>query len=608
MDAIKENRTIIKGGEFVIETEDVSRIFFPEDASDDQKMIISSLQDFIDSEIKPKLKLIENREFHHTVKIIENLGKMGFLGLHMPEKYGGMELDTNTDILVSELVGGLNSFNVSYSVQVGIGMLPLLFFGTEKQKEKYLTQIISGEIKPAYCLTEPTAGSDALSVKTYATLSDHNDGYILNGQKMWISNSGFANLFIVFAKIKGEGLEDSEKGFTGFLVDAQTDGITLGAEEEKMGIHGSSTRQVFFENVKIPKENVLGEIGKGHLIAFNVLNIGRLKLGVLCISGSKSLIDVSVKYANDRIQFKKPISTFGAIKQKLAEQTIRTFVGESTLYRTSSLMNHKSEELISTGVSYGRAKLESAQEYAIECAILKVFGSEIIDFVVDEAVQIHGGMGFSEETVVAGAYRDARINRIFEGTNEINRLLSINMLLKRAQNGEFDLTGPAWEVQKELTSFPKPEMSDDPMAIEIKAVKDFKKLFLLVAGAAVKKQMDGEINLEEKQEIVIGLADMLIDTYASESALLRIQKVKNHKNENLTDLYTAMLKVYLHDASARMAKNARDIIASISSGDLLKTFDMGVKRFTGYPLQNVLVLRRKIADKVIAENSYPFYL
>lgn len=598
METVKENVKIIRGGEFVISREDAAHIFFPEKADEDQKMIVESMSDFVDSRINPKLSEIDKGEFSHSAALIEEMGEMGFLGIHMPEKYGGMEMGTNTDILVNELLGPAHSFNVSYSVQTGIGMLPLLFFGTEEQKEKYLTKIISGELKPAYALTEPTSGSDALSAKSTATLDESGEFYILNGQKMWISNSGFADLFIFFAKIDGEK-------FTCFLVDAGSEGVSTGEEEDKMGIDGSSTRMVFLENVKVPVGNVLGEIGKGHLIAFNVLNIGRLKLGMLCVSGTKSLIDISVKYANERVQFGKPISDFGAIKYKLAEQSIRSFAGESILYRTSSLLEHESRRLMDQGASYGEAKLKSAEEYAIECAILKVAGSEILDYVVDEAVQIFGGMGYSEETEVARAYRDARINRIFEGTNEINRLLTINMLLKRSVKGDFDLTGPAWEVQKELASFSLPAKTEGYLAEEDKAVKDFKKLFLMVTGAAVKKQMDGELNLQDEQMIVMNAADMLIDIYTAEALLLRVSELKKAGYEKL-ETTESVLRVFLHDATFRMRRNATDAVTAFSSGDLLKTFSMGIKRFTGYPPQNVSLLRKSIADLVISEDKYPF--
>lgn len=595
-----EKSKIIKGGEFLVNQEDISNVFFPEYATDDQKMILDSLADFIDSEIVPRLEAIDQGHFEHTEDLIEKMGEMGFLGIHMPEKYGGMELGTNTDIIVNEMMGPLHSFNVSHSVHTGIGMLPFLFFGTEDQKQKYLTRIISGELKPSYCLTEPTSGSDALSAKATAFLDADQEHYLLNGQKMWISNSGFADIFIVFAKIDGEK-------FTAFIVDAKAEGVSLGEEEKKMGIHGSSTRMVFLENVKVPVKDVLGEIGKGHVIAFTVLNIGRLKLGMLCIGGSKKLIDYSVQFANDRIQFNVPISSFGAIRQKLADQSIQTFAGESALYRLSSSLEHKSHELMEAGTPYAEAKLLAADEYSIECAILKVKGSEIIDFVVDEAVQIYGGMGFSEETPVARAYRDARINRIFEGTNEINRLLCINMLLRKSQKNEFDLTGPAWAVQKELATFGSTSKPEGYLGEELNAIQQFKKLFLMVTGAAMKKQMDGEMDLENEQQLLMNASDILMDIYLAEAMYLRISQMKMNELADL-NIYEAMLSVYINDANHRIRKNASDAVAAIATGDLLKTFGMGIKRFTSYPLQNVSKLRNAIAMKVIENNKYPFRL
>ncbi len=598
MSKVLESEKIIKGGEFVVSQEDPGAIFFPEHATEDQKLILDSLSDFIDSEIKPKLDEIDKGKFNHTVTILEEMGELGFLGIHMPEEYGGMQQGTNTDIIANEMMGPLNSFNVSHSVQTGIGMLPILYFGTEEQKQKYLTRIISGELKPSYCLTEPTSGSDALSAKSTAVLDADGQHYILNGQKMWITNSGFADILIVFAKINGEQ-------FTAFIVDAHAEGVSLGEEEDKMGIHGSSTRMVFLENVRVPAGDVLGEIGKGHVIAFNVLNIGRLKLGMLCVGGSKTLVDYSIAFANDRFQFDVPISSFGAIRKKIADQCISTFASESALYRVSSSLEHKSNELEEKGHTYSEAKLLAAEEYSIECAILKILGSETLDFVSDEAVQIYGGMGFSEETPVARAYRDSRINRIFEGTNEINRLLCINMLLRKSGKGEFDLTGPAWNVQKELASFGLPDPLEGPLAEEKTAITQFKKLFLMVTGAAVKKQMDGELNLENEQQIIMNAADMLIDIYTAEAMYLRVSEMKKADFPDV-EQYESMLRVLMNDTNHRMQKNAADAIAAYSSGDLFKTFALGIKRFASYPLQNVSKLRNDIALYAIAENKYPF--
>jgi hypothetical protein len=507
----------------------------------------------------------------------------------MPIAYGGMELDTNTNTVISDVFGPMGSFSVPFAAHTGIGMLPILYFGNDAQKEKYLPSLITGDLKAAYCLTEPGSGSDALNAKTRADLSADGTHYLISGQKMWISNAGFADIFIVFAKVGGEK-------FTGFIVDAHSAGISLGAEEDKLGIKGSSTRQVFFENVKVPVENVLGEIGKGHHIAFNALNIGRFKLGVMCIGGNKEVINMAVTYANERVQFDQPIGNFGAIQFKLAEMAIRNFAAESAAYRTSQCMQDKKAEESAEGKSFGQATLESAEEYAIECSILKVFGSEVTDYCVDENLQIHGGIGFSEEYPAARAYRDSRINRIYEGTNEINRMLMVDQLFKRALKGQLDIVGPAWAVQKELTSMPSMERLEGDYAEEIKAVSDFKKIILMVAGGAAKMQMDGKLNLKEEQEILMNCADMFIDLYAAESMLLRVQKLAGMEKPHPQEVYDAMLKVFIHDATARMTRNATDALASFAEGDLLKTFLMGVKRFTKYPAVNVKVKRRLVAE------------
>jgi alkylation response protein AidB-like acyl-CoA dehydrogenase len=416
---------------------------------------------------------------------------------------------------------------------------------------------------------------------------------------MWISNAGFADVLIVFAKVDGDK-------FTGFIVDAKTEGITLGAEEDKMGIKGSSTRQVFFENVKVPASNILGEIGKGHLIAFNVLNVGRFKLAALCVGGMKDSIDTAVRYANERVQFKQPIASFGAIQHKLAEQAIKTYTLESTVYRVSSLMQEMRRTLKEQGKSYSDALLESAEEYAIECGLLKVLGSETLDFVVDESVQIHGGNGFSEEYRAASAYRDARINRIYEGTNEINRMLMVNMLLRRAMKGAINITEAAWAVQKELASMPSFETVEGDFAAEQKAIKNFKKVALIVAGAAVKYQMDGKINLRDEQEIMMNVADIMIELYAAESVLLRVQKLaQTHSEEEICNQIN-MMKVLFNEVNDRVAKFAKDALMSFAEGDELSIMLMGVKRFTKLAPVNVKQARREIAKALIEANEYCF--
>ncbi|MBL7796547.1 MAG: acyl-CoA dehydrogenase family protein [Saprospiraceae bacterium] len=591
---------VLKGGEFLIRDTQPEDVFIPEDFNEEQLMIKQMAVDFLEQEIYPNAQKIEKQEDGIAPKLLKKMGDLGLLGAHMPQVYGGLELDTNTNSVISEVFGPAGSIIVAFAAHTGIGMLPILYFGTEEQKRKYLPGLISGDLKAAYCLTEPGSGSDALAAKTRADLGADGTHYVLNGQKMWISNAGFADIYIVFAKIGGEK-------FTGFIVERNSPGLTLGAEEDKMGIKGSSTRQVFFENVSVPAENVLGEIGKGHLIAFNALNIGRYKLGIMCIGGCKKVVDMAATYSNERLQFNQPIGNFGAIQHKLAEMAIRTFAGESAAYRTSQLMQDKKAEGDAEGKTFGQATLEAAEEYAIECSILKVFGSEVTDYCVDENVQIHGGIGFSEEYPAARAYRDSRINRIYEGTNEINRLLMVDQLFKRALKGQLDIVGPAWAVQKELASVPSFEKADGDYAEEHRAIADFKKIILMTAGAGAKMQMDGKLNLKDEQEILMNCADMLIDLFVAESMLLRVQKLAARSEKpQPQEIYDAMLQVFLHDATARMAKNATDALSSFAEGDLLKTFLMGVKRFTKYPPVNVKEKRRLIAGAVREASGWCF--
>lgn len=593
------NKEVLKGGEFVIKESDTTNTFIPEQLNEEQLMVRDMCLDFIKNELDPLRAKIEKQEEGVAPALLKKMGELGLLGAHMPTEFGGMEMDTNTNTLICDALGPIGSFSTTFAAHTGIGMLPILYFGTEEQKQKYLPGLITGELAASYCLTEPSSGSDALSAKTRADLTPDGKHYILNGQKMWISNAGFADIFIVFAQVDGDK-------FTGFIVERDTEGMTLGAEEDKLGIKGSSTRQVFFENARIPVDNLLGEIGKGHKIAFNVLNIGRFKLCVLCNGGAKESIKTGVQYANERKQFKQPIANFGAIKYKLAEQAIKAFTVDSAQYRVSNFMQDKVKALRAEGDSYAMAKLKAAEEYAIECAILKVAGSEALDYIVDETLQIHGGMGFSEEGTAARAYRDARIARIYEGTNEICRLLIVDMLLKRAMKGGLDIVGPAWAVQKELASMPSFEKPEGTYAEEHKAIKDFKKVSLMVAGAAAKMQMDGGLNLKKEQEILTNISDLLIDTFLAESVLLRVEKMSEMDTPFDQEVYDAILKVFLMDAQARINKNATDALVSFAEGDLLKTMLMGLKRFVKYPPSNVKMLRRKIADVMIEANEFPF--
>jgi alkylation response protein AidB-like acyl-CoA dehydrogenase len=590
---------VLKGGEFLIKDSLPEDTFIPEEINEEQQMVKDMVLDFLNQEILPVRERLEKQEEGLAVSLLKKMADLGLLGTHMPAEYGGMEMDTNTNTLICDMIGPAGSFTTSFAAHTGIGMLPILYFGTDAQKEKYLPRLISGELKASYCLTEPSSGSDALAAKTRADLSEDGTHYVLNGQKMWITNAGFADIFIVFAKIAGEK-------FTGFIIERDMPGFTLGAEEPKLGIKGSSTRQIYMENVKVPIENVLGEIGKGHLIAFNVLNIGRFKLCVLCIGGAKNSIDSAVKYANERKQFNVSIGTFGAIQYKLAEQAIRVFATDSSQYRISNLLQDAKAAYVEEGMDFAKSTLEAAEEYAIECSILKVVGSETLDYVVDETLQIHGGIGYSEEYSAARAYRDARINRIFEGTNEINRLLMIDQLFKRALKGKFDLVNPAWAVQKELTSMPSFERPEGIYGEEKHALKDFKKTALMIAGGAAKMQMDGKLNLKEEQELLINMADIFIDIYNAESMLLRVEKLRDRDKKIAQEVYEAMLQVFFHDATARISKNATDAICSFAEGDLVKTFLMGLKRFTKYPPVNIKEKRRLIAQTMLNENTYCF--
>ncbi len=594
---MSEEKNYLKGGEFVIKESDPQSVFTPEDISEEQKMMAETARDFIDKEILPNVEEIDKQNFDLVIQKFEQAGELGLLGTAVPEEYGGLGENFNTNTLLAMEMGGGHSFGVTYAAHTGIGTLPILYYGTEEQKQKYLPGLASGELKSAYCLTEPTSGSDALSAKTTATLSEDGSHYILNGQKMWITNGGFADILITFAQVDGDK-------FTCFIIPTDSEGFTRGEEERKMGIKGSSTRALFLDNVKVPKENVLGEIGKGHYVAFNILNVGRFKLGAMVTGGAKRYLTIAVQYANERKQFKRPISSFGAIKYKLAEMATRIFVSEAAVLRTSGLINDLEEKLMAEGLSYSEARVKAAEEYAIESSILKVFGSEMLDYVVDEVVQVHGGYGYSEEYPAARAYRDSRINRIFEGTNEINRLLVVDMLVKRSMKGRLDLLGPAMGIQKELMSIP--EFGNEPegfLAKELKAIQNAKKAALMVAGSAVQKFMQ---KLGEEQEIIMNITDMVIDIYAAESAILRTIKFAQNHSEKEAEYYEAMTKVFLNDALERIFMNGKHAVAAFAEGDEMKLLQLGLKRFTKYDAINTTALRRKVADKLIEENKYCF--
>ncbi len=588
---------VLKGGEFLIKETLPQLVFIPEELSEEQKMMTEAAGEFVEKEIWPKLDAIDKQEEGLTVSLLQKAGELGLLGVSIPEEYGGLGEDFNTNTAILFELGASHSFGVSYAVHTGIGSLPILYYGTEEQKKKYLPKLASGELMTAYCLTEPTSGSDALSAKTTAVLSEDGKHYALNGQKMWITNGGFAEILITFAQVDGDK-------FTCFIIDADSEGFNRGEEENKLGIKGSSTCALFLDNVKVPVENVLGEIGKGQYIAFNILNVGRFKLCAMTSGSAKKVATIGIQYANTRKQFEQPISSFGAIKHKIAEQATRIFASESATYRVSDLISKKVKELVEDGNKYEEASVKAAEEYAIECAMLKVYGSEMLDYVVDEAVQIHGGYGYSEEYPAARAYRDSRINRIFEGTNEINRLLTVDMLVKRSMKGRLDLMGPAMGIQKELMSIPEFGDGDEELlSTERRAIQNAKKAILMTAGFAVQKLM---VKLKDEQEIIMNVTDMMIEVFACESAYLRTMKLSGIKNETELQPYIDMTRVYISDAVERINLYGKHAIAAFTEGDDLKMLMLGLKRFTKYEPVNTTQLRRNIADKLIHTEKYCF--
>ena len=588
----------IKGGEFIIRDTAPKDIFTPEEFTEEHKMIASMCEDFILQEIIPHLDRIDSLEEGLMPSLLKKAGELGLLGLSVPEEYGGMGVDFKTTLLATEYLGLGFSFSVAYGAHTGIGTLPLLYYGNDEQKNKYVAKLASGEWAAAYCLTEPGAGSDANSGKTKAELSSDGTHYSITGQKMWITNGGFANLFTVFAKI-----EDDEN-LTAFLIEADSEGISLNPEEKKMGIKGSSTRQVFFNNVKVPVENMLSERGNGFKIALNILNIGRIKLGAAVMGGAKGGIDESVRYSLEREQFGRSISKYGAIRHKLAEQVIQTYVVESATYRAGQNIDDAIKGLIEGGMDKAQATLQGIELFAPECAVIKVAGSECLDFVVDEAVQIFGGMGYSAESSVERAYRDSRINRIFEGTNEINRMLTVDMVLRRAMKGELDLMGPAMKVAGELMSIPEiKEPSNSPLGDEQNMLDGFKKTILMVAGSAVQKLMQ---TLAKEQEVLMNIADVAIWTYLAESVYLRVQKKIDSQGEAACEHDIAIAKTYFYDTADKIAKAAKDAIQSFAEGDEARMMLMGLKRFTKTQAFNPKAARQTIAQKLIADGKYDF--
>ncbi|MBS1621902.1 MAG: acyl-CoA dehydrogenase family protein [Bacteroidetes bacterium] len=597
MQTTTEQFTVLNGGEWLIKESSPTDTFIPEAFNEEQMMIRDMCNQFLDKEVFPILDRIDNLEPGLMKSLVQKAGEQGLFAVSFPEEFGGMGKDFITSTIVNEYLGAGHSFSVAVAAHTGIGTLPILYFGTPEQKQKYIPKLISGEWAGSYGLTEPNSGSDALGARTTAKLSPDGKYYLLNGQKCWITNGGFAQVYTVFAKVDGDK-------FTAFIVERGTEGFTQGPEEHKMGIKGSSTVQLYFQDCKVPVENVLGEIGKGHRIAFNILNIGRLKLCAAAVGASRRAITDSVQYAKTREQFKQPISNFGAIKHKLAQMAIDIFVGESALYRTANWIDEKEQELAAAGKPYNESLLGAAEEYAIECAILKVFGSEALDFVVDEGVQIHGGNGFSAEYNISRAYRDSRINRIYEGTNEINRLLTLDMTLKRAMQGRLNLMGPAMAVQKELMSIPDFSSEDEStFSKEKKLVVNLKKAILMTAGAAVQKLM---MKIQEEQEVLMNIADMAIEVFNAESVLLRVMKITEQQGEKAGANYLDIMRTYLYDAADKVLKSGKDAINSFAEGDEQRMLLMGLKRFTKAEPFNTKSARRNIADAMIAAEKYCF--
>lgn len=598
MEAVLE-KIAIKGGEFLIKETSAQDIFVPEEFTEEQQMMGSATSDFIEKEVHPIAERIDSLEEGLLPSLMDKAGELGLLGVNIPEAYGGLGMSFNTGMLIADKIGAAGSFSTAFGAHTGIGTLPILYYGAEEQKQKYLPGLASGQIKACYCLTEPDSGSDANSGKTKAQLSPDGEHYIINGQKMWISNAGFADLFIVFAKI------DDDKNLTAFIIEKEFGGITMNDEERKMGIKGSSTRQVFFNDCKVPVENMLSDRENGFKIAVNILNIGRIKLGASAVGGGKVVADLALKYAIERKQFGASIASFGAIKHKLAEMAIKSYASESASYRAGQDIEDKIDSLIAEGMDDASAKLKGLEQFAIECAIIKVHGSEVLDYIVDEGVQIYGGMGFSEEAPMARAYRDSRICRIYEGTNEINRMLLVGMILKRALKGELNLMEPAMAVGKELTAVPSFETPDLslPYAEEKDVITKLKKAVLMVAGKAAQRFGP---NLNDEQEILMNIADMVIEVYCAESAILRAEKVEGIQGKEASKYHEIMSKVYLYEAVDKINSAGKEAISSFTSGDEQKVMHMGLKRFTKTSAINTKDLRREVADQMIEKGYYPY--
>lgn len=590
------NRTAIKGGEFLIRETEAADIFIPEEFDEESQMIRKSCEDFLQAEVFPNLDRIDAQEEGLMVSLMDKAGELGLLSVSIPEQFGGFGKSFNTSMLVTDAVGAGCSFAVALSAHTGIGTLPILYYGNDHQKNKYIPKLATGEWKAAYCLTEPNSGSDANSARTKAVLNEAGTHYLITGQKMWITNGGFADIFIVFAKI------DQDENLSAFIVEKEFGGITMNPEEHKLGIKGSSTRQVFFNDCPVPIENLLSERQNGFKIAVNILNIGRIKLGAAAIGSSRKALNQAINYANERVQFKLPISKFGAIRYKLAEMATRNYAVESAAYRAGQNIDDAYAALVEEGMDSAKAKLKSTEQFAVECAVLKIWGSEMLDYIVDEGLQVYGGMGYSADAPMERAYRDSRINRIFEGTNEINRMLIVDMLLKRAMKGELDLMTPAQAVAAELLSIPEFGEEDTSLFVyEKKVLKNLKKTALMIAGSAVQKLM---MTLGKEQEILMNIADIIGYVYVTESMLLRTEKLVNLNGEAASSGQLDMMRIYLNGAVDKVYVAGKEAINSFADGDEFLAMMVGLRRFTKTAPYNIKDARQRVAKQLIEANKY----
>jgi len=588
-------KTRISGGSFLLESRQPDEVFTPEDFTEQHQLIGQTAEEFAVNEIVPNIEKIEHKDFSVTRDLLKKAGDLGLSSVEIPEAYGGLEMDKVTAAVIADHIAKYAGFATTWGGHTGIGTLPLVYFGTEEQKKKYLPRLAAGEIVGAYALSESTSGSDALNCRSRGQLSPDGKHYILNGEKMWITNAGFADLYTVFAKVDGEK-------FSAFLVERNFPGFSVGAEEHKMGIRGSSTCPIILNDCQVPVENLLGEIGKGHLIAFNILNIGRFKLGAMCLGGGRVSLESAISYAKQRKAFGKVIADFGLVQEKIANMATLLYVGESLVYRTVALMDAALSEVDKSAADAAKQTLKAIEEFAVECSIIKVWGSEMIDYVVDETLQIYAGYGFVEEYPAERAYRDARINRIFEGTNEINRLIITGFLLKRAMTGQLPLMPAIKKLMDEVLSGPSAaEELEGALAEERKLVAQAKKLGLFVAGAATQKYMQA---IQDQQEIMAAIADMTIETYAMESAVLRAQKLSETKGKTATGLAIAMTRVYLSQAFEKVESAARRVIAAVADGDMLRTQLAILRRLAKYEPFNTIELRRQIAERMIERGKY----